>query len=74
MFSLEVGKEGLALKKSKGQVSTDTGLLVWDAEDVSSQCLESIYMSVSDWKARGTSVPPTPWTLFSSYETVLWCL
>ena len=74
MFSLEVGKEGLDLRKSKGRVSTDTGLLVWDADDVSSQCLESICMSVSDWKARATSVPPTSWTLFSSCETVLWCL
>lgn len=74
MFSLKVGKGGLALRKSKGQVSTDTGVLVWDADDVSSQCLESIGMSVSDWKARATSIPPTSWTLFSSYETVLWRL
>ena len=41
MFSLEVGKEGLALRKSKGQVGTDTGVLVWDADDVSSRGLES---------------------------------
>lgn len=59
MFSLEVGKEGLALRKSKGQVGTDTAVLVWDAADVSSQGLESICVSVSDWKARAASISPT---------------
>lgn len=68
MFSLEVGEEGLALRKTRqGQYKQTLVLfLVWGADGVSFQCLESICLSMSDWKAGAASTPPTSWTLFFS--------